>query len=313
MKVLLTGASSFTGAWIADALAARGFSVTCVFTGKSADYSGRRAERMRWIAPRIKPVFETPFGSDAFLALVRREQADILALHGAEVANYRSWDFDALAAAAANTRNIRAILEAFARAGRLIAATGSVFEPFEGAGDPERRAFSPYGLSKHLSFEIFRMEAARARLPIAKFVIANPFGPLEEPRFTSFLIRECAAGRAPSIMTPLYVRDNIHVDLLAATYPRFLDRALAGTAMRFSPSGYIESQGAFARRFLREIGARLGATHWRAQEAQQTEFAEPPIRVNDMPAAQLASEWSEDAAWDRLADYYRTALAKGDL
>jgi hypothetical protein len=46
-------------------------------------------------------------------------------------------------------------------------------------------------------------------------VIANPFGPLEEPRFCAYLVKTWAAGQVPEVRTPLYVRDNIHVSLLA--------------------------------------------------------------------------------------------------
>jgi UDP-glucose 4-epimerase len=107
-------------------------------------------------------------------------------------------------------------------------------------------------------------------------------------------------------MTPAYVRDNIHVDLLARCYRHFCEQvAEARGVVRCSPSGYIEAQGIFAQRFAREFGSRLGR-HLEVDLAKQTEFAEPVIRVNSFPAAIADQSWSEAAAWDGLIRYYQS-------
>jgi len=70
--------------------------------------------------------------------------------------------------------------------------------------------------------------------------------------------------------------------------------------MRTNPSGYVETQGAFALRFAREIGPRTGLD-CHVTLAHQTDFPEPPVRINtdriDLPC------WNEPAAWDAIADY----------
>jgi nucleoside-diphosphate-sugar epimerase len=221
------------------------------------------------------------------------------------MSNYRSPTFDALAATQANTHRCRQVLESMAATGcgRLL-VTGSVFEPFEGAGDPAQRAFSPYGLSKHFSFELFRFEAERLGLALDKFVIPNPFGPLEELRFTSYLAKEWADGRVPEVRTPEYVRDNIHVSLLSRAYASFCQRANGGSGFaRCSPSGYVESQGAFARRLADELGRHFGR-EFPLTFAVQKEFSEPIIRINTEPARQMAPDWSEVSAWQDVCEYY---------
>jgi hypothetical protein len=101
------------------------------------------------------------------------------------------------------------------------------------------------------------------------------------------------------------VRDNIHVDLLAAAYVKF--SAQAATAqkplLKTNPSGYVEKQGKFAQRVAREVKARTG---WACELklAQQTDFSEPLERVNTEPAAQMISGWSEPKAWDALVEFY---------
>jgi UDP-glucose 4-epimerase len=91
-----------------------------------------------------------------------------------------------------------------------------------------------------------------------KFVIPNPFGPYEEPRFTAYLMQTWLAGETARVQTPRYVRGNIHVSLLAKAYAVFVGTTPApDTVRRLNPSGYPESQGAFAERLRREAAVRL--------------------------------------------------------
>jgi len=310
MRILITGASSFTGSHFVGALAAAGHHITASFRGSADSYTGLRRQRIDYVAQRADCVWNTGFGDDRFLALIGGERFDVLCHHGAEVTDYRSWDYDPLAASAANTRNARAVLRQLAdRGGHTLVSTGSVFEPFEGSGDPQRRAFNPYGLAKHISHEVLRMEAHHVGLGLAKFVIPNPFGPFEDMRFTSYLAREWAAGRTPCVQTPDYLRDNIPVSLLALAYAALIARLPApGSGLHAAPAGYVESQGAFARRLAAAIAPRTG---WACalDLAHQSAFPEPLIRINPESAALAHPEWDETAAWDALAAYYRMITA----
>ena len=77
---------------------------------------------------------------------------------------------------------------------RKVVLTGSVFEQREGAGTEGLRAVSPYGLSKGLTADVFSYFTELLGMKLGKFVIPNPFGPLEEPRFTSYLIHNWFQG-----------------------------------------------------------------------------------------------------------------------
>jgi UDP-glucose 4-epimerase len=297
MKVLFTGASSFTGYWFVNRLAAEGAQVTAALRSVP---EGLRAERVRGLRAEI--VADCAFGTERFVELIRAGSFDVLCHHGAEARDYRSPDFDALGAAAANTLNVRQTLALFAeRGGKALVATGSVFEADEGAGPSPLRAFSPYGLSKGLTWQILRHWGEALGLPVAKFVIANPFGPYEEPRFVAHAVERWAKGEAFEVRTPRYLRDNIHVDLLAMAYARFVTEGGHG---RFGPCGYLETQGAFAERLARELGPRLGFEA-RVRHAEQTEFPEPLARINSDMIGPAAYGWDEAGAWDALADYYR--------
>jgi len=306
LRILLTGASSFTGLWFARELARAGHEVVATFRRPASDYpDALRRERVRLASEACRPVHGPSFGDDAFLRLIAEGGFDLLAHHAAEVTSYKSPDFDAAAATQANTRNLPAVLAAFrAAGGRRVLLTGSVFEGGEGAGSQGLPHFSPYGLSKALTAQVFQFHCARAGLALGKFVIPNPFGPWEEPRFTAYLARSWLAGETAACSSPAYVRDNIHVSLLARAYARFAAELPAEGFTRLNPSGYVESQGAFTLRFAAELRGRLGLP-CAVELKRQVEFPEPRVRINTDPVDGGALGWSEAAAWDELADYYR--------
>jgi nucleoside-diphosphate-sugar epimerase len=306
MKILFTGASSFTGFWFVRELAAAGCDVTAVFRAKPADYpdEARRA-RAKLLVEACRPVFGCSFGDAAFLSLVREGGFDLLCHHAADVTNYKSPDFDAVGAVSNNTRNLPAVLAALgAGGGRRVVLTGSAFEGGEGAGSQGSPDFSPYGFSKRLTAEVFRFYCERDGLSLGKFVIPNPFGPYEEPRYTAYLIKNWLDGKTPSCSNPLYVRDNIHVSLLAKAYARFAsDLPESPGCHKINPMGYAESQGAFTIRLANELRPRLNLP-CEIELKKQTAFPEPRVRINTDVLDADALGWDESAAWDEFAEYY---------
>ena len=309
MKALLTGASSFTGLWFARALAEREVEVVAPLRGSLDSYTGLRAARVRALRDVATIVPQIEFGTPEFFALYDRSNCDLLCHHAARAADYRSPDFDVNLAVAENTRGFKALSERLASdSSRAVMLTGSVFEPDEGAGTEPRRAFSPYGLSKGLTASVIRYWCEIAGLPFGKFVVANPFGPFEEPRFCAYLVKTWASGQVPEVRTPRYVRDNIHVSLLAKAYAAFaIDILASRRSGRYAPTFYVESQAAFAERFGREIGSRVRvACH--VKIGLQTDFAEPMVRINTDRVDLDRLGWSEPTAWDEIAAYYSDQL-----
>ncbi|HEV8292214.1 MAG TPA: NAD(P)-dependent oxidoreductase [Tepidisphaeraceae bacterium] len=312
MKVLFTGASSFTGFWFVQELSRGGHEVTAIFRRRAEDYTDElRRRRVQALREVCRPVFGVDFGGEKFIELVKQPGWDVLCNHAADVTNYKSPDFNVAAAVENNTRNLPAVLKALKDSGcSRIVLTGSVFENDEGAGSEQLAAFSPYGLSKGLTAQMFRYYVARAGLSLGKFVIPNPFGPFEEPRFTGYLVKNWFAGVTPAVSTPLYVRDNIHVSLLAKVYVNFVQSLPAGAGFRkINPSGYVESQASFALRFAREMQPRLRLA-CQLEMKNQTDFSEPRVRINTDVADATALGWDERTAWDAIADYYRQLHSK---
>jgi nucleoside-diphosphate-sugar epimerase len=306
MRILFTGASSFTGSWFVKALVEQGHSIVAPMRRAQSDYDPLRHARMALIGDAIEIVENCPFGTPQFLALLEREPFDLLCHHGAQVDNYRADDFDVAAAVRANSLNLPTTLKAGQRNPDFaVLLTGSVFEQNEGAGTEPLLAVSPYGLSKGMTSDLFRYWCNRLGVKLAKFVVPNPFGPYEEPRFCDFLMRCWSAGQTAEVKSSEYMRDNIHVSLLAAAYADMVARIDALPAFaRLAPSLYAEKQGAFAQRFARQIGSRL-KLDCPLDLARQTEFPEPKARINTDKLDTVRLGWHEAEAWDELAAYYR--------
>lgn len=301
MRVLLTGASSFTGLWFAKALAEAGHSVVAVARG-GAYADPLRQARMALVAEVAEVVREAPFGTGAFLAALKdKGPFDVLGLHGAEVGDYKSPTYDLEAAVAANAFNAPAVLAAAAAQGATrVVLTGSVFEPGEGQGTLPLVSFSPYGTSKARTEEVLKPQIAAPGLDYAKFVIPNPFGPWEEKRFQRLVMTRWSKREPVHIDQALYVRDNIPVDLLARAYAATAEGDFGAYC---APSCYAGPVGAFFQRMARETRARTG---WACTLtlAETQAFAEPWERTNRTVLDTAALGWSEAAFWDAYVDHY---------
>lgn len=306
MKILFTGASSFTGSWFVNKLAERGHEIWATFTQSNAEAYGNdiRGARVRRVLENCRPTFSCRFGDDGFIALLQNEKFDILCHHAADVTNYRSPDFDVPRAVANNTHRASEVLQSLVSGGGSLLLTGTFFERGEGAGSAGLPAFSPYGESKRQAADHFQQECEKLGVRMGKFVIPNPFGPWEEPRFISYLARTWSAGEVATVRTPDYLRDNIPVSLLTLAYIEFAEQLpQAVSYAKLNPRGYVETQGAFTERVAREMRDR---TAWKCEVelAKQTVFDEPHERMNTDALDNVNLGWNESAAWDELAAWY---------
>lgn len=311
-RVLLSGASSFSGMWIAEALAARGCHVVATFRQAQGAYGGLRGERVRRVAEVAVACFEADLTTSAIDAVLDRHGPfDVFAHHAAAIENYRDPAYDVGEGVRRNTEGVRRLFRRLKEGGaRRVIATGTTFEADERLSGPESLAVSPYGLSKTLTNQALRHFARWEGLDFARFVVAAPFGPWEEGRLVWSLFQAWMQGRPGVVRTPAYVRDNLPVDLLARAYADLVTGGSRGPDDVVRPAGFVGEQGAFALRVAREAQARLGRPCL-VQAADQTEFPEPRVRVNDEPA--IPADWDEAAFWDAYVGYYRRVEQMGLL
>lgn len=309
LSVLLTGASSFSGAAFAHALGAAGHNVVTPLSRALDAYSGVKALRVSALSSRVEVIANAPVGSDALRQVVAGAGSwDLLCLHHAVVGDYKSPSFDVAAATAAATVGTDELVAVMAQAGCSGAVlTRSVFEANCGVGD-DSRSIGGYAIAKSVTVETWRRSCEVAGLQVSDFTITNPVGPFEEPRFVNYLVSTWTVGETPLLRAPDRVRDNIPVDLLAREYVKLCEETAAGRSRALAPSMWVSTNLEFARRVSREFGGRW-ARSCPVGVSEDRDISEPRLRVGLDPV-----EWSEPAAegvfWDSYADYYLPVFAR---
>jgi nucleoside-diphosphate-sugar epimerase len=303
MRALLTGASSFTGTWFASALLARGFVVTAVHRRPLDTYPPLARLRLARLEGRARLVHLPGLAGPEAAALLAHARFDLLCLHGAEVGDHRSPNFDVTGALLATTAGLGPLLDRFAEAGgRAVLVTGSIFEADEGCGPEPRRAFNLYGLAKTLAWQTIRFEVERRGLVLGKVTIAHPVGPLDKPGLVPELLAAWRRGEPGRIRRPQLVRDFLPVDALARAYAEVARRLLEeARPIRLTPSHWPETVGAFARRLAAAIRPRTGLTCALRLADPPEPTEEPPARAGIDPLLALAPDWDEARFWDALA------------
>jgi len=314
MKILFTGTSSFTGFYFVNQLAKqKNFEVHAILSNELSDYVGLKKERLSFLSPNVKVHEKIQFGDDFFLDLLnsQTEGFDILCSHGAFVENYNSNDFNLIKAFTTNTKNLNSVLSCFRqRGGKIVVNTGSIFEPEEGICDGNKNAFNLYGLSKKFTNDLYQYYCYINDIVFGKFIIPNPFGKYEEPRFTRYLFKCWEEGEIPIVNTPKYIRDNVPVDLLSKSYVDFIcyltskfENGIISQDFKFNPSGYVESQGEFTKRVASNIKSHFGID-FNFSLFNQVKFDQPISRFNCTNLFESFPDWDEVHFWNDYLKYY---------
>lgn len=305
-RVLLTGATSFTGAHIARAFCDAGFEVAATLTGRLADYSDAVVQRRREHSKVREWVENAPFGSPRLLDFLKNNSIDVFVNHGASIKGYRQPDFDYLASVKNAVENLRQVVDATAKAGcKRWIHSGSIFEADEGEAGlvaaPAAEAMSIYGIAKSMVWQPLRFYVVGAGLALSKVVIPNPVGTFENvDRLIPIFAGQWKTGKLPSLRTPQLVRDNVPAPWLASVYVNEAEVTATSSLPRVRrPSAYALSNEAFlqlvARNFGKEWGKELSF------ESAPQAVSEPLRRVNVEPAPELMNPEVREAFWKEWA------------
>ncbi len=302
--ILLTGATSFTGCYIARALADAGFSVHATLTGRRGDREAEALIKKRLEWARVSEwTEEAPFGSDNFLATLKKKSFRFFVNHGASIKGYRSPDFDYLGCLKSSTHNIEKVVELLKQAGvERVLHSGSIFESDEGQ-DPfgallSAPAVSIYGVTKKLTWEVLRFYCERAELPLSKVIIPNPIGPFENvDRMFPFFAKLWLEGKVPEFRSPDLMRDNIPASWLAHFYVREALAPRDENTRILRPSGFVMRNEDFLNLFKKHY-AKMGSRKLEVNIHPQPS-AEPLERFNIQAAPELRDP-------DKIESFFRS-------
>lgn len=290
MKILLTGVTSFSGAWFADAMISSGLEIVG-FTRNSEPMTESQLSRITWLRQRNEQ-----FTLVSNLKGQHLEGIDVLCLHGTATLDYRDPNFDTNLAVKKTLEVSKELRDFFEPT--VVIHTGTFSERDESIGELPRKSFNNYSESKSLIYEAHQ-ELFRAS-KLIKYVMPNPFGPLEPAKFTDYLLKSWAKNEVPIVNTPNYVRDNVPIDLLAKHYAEIALNSKNFLGSSISPSKYIESVGQFSARYAKNINQRCGETY-EVSMKKNHEYQEPRIRVNLDYCEDLVTDWDEEESWDQIA------------
>ena len=143
MRIFVTGASSFTGLHLINALSKRDAFIWATATKSVNSYASLPKMRLKQVAEKACLLEGMSFGSDLFIQSILKTKPDILIHHGALTKGYRSPEFDVQAAVAQNAFELEATLEAFkAVGGRHVWLSGSIFQGESADSHTACRAFA---------------------------------------------------------------------------------------------------------------------------------------------------------------------------
>ena len=301
-RCLITGATSFSGIWFTKAMLDAG--IECIAISRNTGSYSRIVEtRLNWIR-KYYPNFQLT----TLEKLRGSVNVDVVCLHGTATFDYRNPNFDIDSAVQSTLEISRVIHNKFQEA--LYVHTGTFSEPNESIGN-NALSFNPYSTSKNLIYNLHKSLVTDGQL--LKYVMPNPFGPLENHKFTGYLIQQWAIGVKPLIKAPNYVRDNVPIDLLSAHYVQTLINFTKDLNPKtIWPSKYIESNLAFAKRYA-NIFNELTGFPTPIDAILSHEFKEPRIRVNKDYCEDIVSNWSESNSWLKTIEEASERFAKFSL
>ncbi len=313
LRVALTGASSYTGACIGEALSRAGAQVFALCHRAPSSYQGVKALRLRRVAEAGATLVGELSAEDGRLAAwVRAERLDVWIHHHHFMEDFRARDYRVEAAEQVALLPLPALFEALTQAGvRQVLHSGTYFEPGEG-GPLRTSPPTPYAEHKARTFRAVEAACEERGLALTKIVIPAPIGALEnEDRLTPQLIRAAESGQPFVLGAPKAVMDVVPGESLAEVYVRaaLTERSGLSAPVRvLRPSGWavtVEEWIAWVHQHvLLPLG--LGPRHQLTitspdSRIEQAHFENSPAErlIIDWPrvGTRYAREWQDKSAW----------------
>ena len=312
-SVGLSGATSFTGIWIAREFASSGYKVHGLLSQTDVTkYDGLKKIRLDQLTRSAQVHYGVRAEDGSMTDWISKNRPEIWIHHHHFMDNFRGADYDEKKATEIGIRPLEDLVKALTAAHcKGIVFSGSYFEPGEGGPASAEFVRTPYARSKKLVWDELVKLCKSYCLPLSKVVIPNPIGPFEnEDRVIPIMIKRSLDGSALQLFAPDSFSDNLPVWSLARVYAEVAEELLKGGPERIArPSGWLEA----AKEFVEAINAQLIVKHL-GQSPCLVEIkpnGKPPMSYENPEAERLTLNLNE--CWAQYAKELRDAhyLVKG--
>jgi UDP-glucose 4-epimerase len=304
MNIVITGISSFTGLYFVKELHRRKHNIFGVHQSSFPSYSSPHKERVTAAISYCQESVQASFGEQSFCSFIQQIPIDVYCHHGAYTTNYNAVDFPIQYAVEKNTKNLSTVANILReKKCHSIAVSSSIFAghgPISSSDVP----FSGYGESKWQTDQLFLDACKKHQLRWARYVIPNPFGPQDNPKFLYEMGNKWSLGEPLVLKTPDFIRDNIHVRLLAEHYASWIENLQSQPSQIQSfPSGYVEKIGDFAERVAIEMRKRTG---WACDiQRSKKPMDNQPTTLHNTEVIKHRPFTQEQTDWDLLAEWFQ--------
>ncbi|MBI1818524.1 MAG: NAD-dependent epimerase/dehydratase family protein [Deltaproteobacteria bacterium] len=304
----VTGASSFTGLWIARELQARGWEVHALCPRAADEYAGLRGLRVQLLQESVRVHFDVRAEDGGFARWVRSHRPAVWVHHHHWMEAFRSPDYDVAAATRIGLDPLPDLVAALAEsAAHGVIYSGSFFEPGEGGNSVEAAA-TPYAHSKRAVWEALARLATSAGVLVSKIVIPNPIGPLEnDERVVPTLIRHTLTRTKFVLNTPAAVSDYLPWSHLARIYEQVARDLIDGRGRIVRPAGLLATAREWVDIVRRDlIERRLHLTPCEVEAASGSAGSSFRNPDDERTAIEWDHVWDDYAAWITRLDLLRT-------
>ncbi len=291
-KIGLSGASSFTGVWIAEALKKSGHKVYAPLSRLRQDYRGLQLKRLIELENHASVRFGLPLSSRELLQWIKEEKPEVWVHHNHYMENFRSHSYDLELARRLCLDPLEDLVSVLKKSGcQAIAYSGTAIEPSE--VDYKSTTPLPYAVSKQEVWDRLLELSSKSGIALAKIVIPNPVGPLEnEDRLIPQMIVKSKEG-IPLKANPNAEMKSISVFELADCYCEAIRSISSNKTLILRPLSIRHELEPWVKLvneelLVKRLGLRPCAFDWTS-------------KLNQKSAFHPNFEQFNDAFWDRYA------------
>jgi UDP-glucose 4-epimerase len=307
-RIAISGATSFTGAWLCHKFARLGWKVHALCTQSAAEYVGLKRTRCESIQASAKVYTGLKAEDGTMVEWIKKVKPPFWIHHHHHMDHFRSKTYDVEKSKAVGLAPLPDIVEALGVSGcRGIIFSGSYFEPGEGGNKSNGRE-TPYSKTKLAVWEALEREASRAKIPLSKVVIPDPIGPMEnEDRLLPILIKYALGHGHFQLRTPDGIADHLPVDILAEIYVDVAEKLASGKAIVVRPSGWVGKNATwidFVGKNLFE--KQLGVKSIDVKSVVPSDWQDLPkgLDYKNPEKEKVDIQW--DAFWENYAHWVKT-------